>query len=234
MKKLKLFLGIIGLFAIAIACSDDDGTSTNKMDVFGTASYTTPTSKNNLPLDIILTSFKINVTDLTLKYYEDDNVTGRDDGHDYIDIAVAGPWELDLLNQKISIATVNVPNGNYKKAVLHLSKSLKPSSPIYNKTVEIRGFYNGTPFVFWHDFDQSINIGYDDEFEEIVVNNNSIEWVFNFDLNDLIDSIDLTDAVDGDADGVIEISPADPDGNHNLAALLDQHIGHCGGIEHQD
>jgi hypothetical protein len=84
------------------------------------------------------------------------------------------------------------------------------------------------------DFDQSINIGYEDEFEEIVVNNNSIEWVFNFDLNDLIDSIDLTNAVDGDGDGVIEISPYDTDGNHELAALLDQHIGHCGGIEHQD
>jgi hypothetical protein len=234
MKKLKLFLGIIGLFAIALACSDDGGTSTNKMKIFGKGSYSTPSSKTNTPSDIILTSFRINVTDLTLKYYEDENVAGRDDGHEYVGVTVTGPWELDLLNQKISITTVDVPNGNYKKAVLHLSKSLKPSSPIYNKTVEIRGLYNGMPFVFWHDFDQSINIGYEDEFEEIVVNNNSIEWVFNFDLNDLIDSIDLTNAVDGDGDGVIEISPYDTDGNHELAALLDQHIGHCGGIEHQD
>jgi hypothetical protein len=242
MKKIKLFLGIIGLFIILNSCSDDNNSNGNHMRVFGKGTYETATSKAgnlNTPNDVVIHSFKINATELTLKYFiasdvggGDNGEQGRDDGNNYESVTVFGPWELDLLHQTVKIASVPVPNGTYKKAELKLSKSLKPSSSIYNKTVEITGTVNGTPFVFWHDFEQTLLLRYEDDFETVIINNNSFDMIFAFNLNTLLDSIDLSEAVDGDGDGTIEIGPDDTDGNNALALLLDQHIGGCGGIEH--
>jgi hypothetical protein len=250
MKNIKLFLAIIGLFIISTSCSSDSNPDTNRMAVSARGIYNTASSKTSnvsgIPFDIVLTSFRINVTELTLKYYDptddgddddgegDNDNQGRDDGNNYHNVTVFGPWELDLLNQTINIASVDVPNGTYKKAELQLSKSLDPTSPIFNKTVEIRGMINGTPFVFWNDFDQRLLLKYDDDFDSVIIFNNSFEMVFGFDLNNLIDAIDISGAEDGDGDGVIEIGPNDTDGNNALAQLLDQHIGDCGGIEHSD
>ena len=50
----------------------------------------------------------------------------------------------------------------------------------------------------------------------------------SFDLNYLFDpeysGIDIIAALDGNKDGVIEIYPGDPDGNHNLAKLIVKRI----------
>jgi hypothetical protein len=48
--------------------------------------------------------------------------------------------------------------------------------------------------------------------------------VFNFDLNQVLSQVDLSSAVDGDGDGVIEIGPDDTDGNNALASQLNDHI----------
>lgn len=240
MKKLQLILGIIGLFIIMNSCSNDDNNLQNQMKVFAKGTYTTESNKTGFPSNIIvLTSFKINVDQLTLKYYtenDDDNgETGRNDGgHDYKKVTVTGPWELDLLNQTTVITTVSVPNGTYKEAELELSKSLAENSLIFNKTVEIAGTINGMPFIFWHDFEQKLKLKYSHGNESVIINNNSFDLVFNFDLNQLMDMIDLSAAVDGDGDGIIEIGPDDTDGNNELATLINQHFGHCGGIEHNN
>jgi hypothetical protein len=242
MKRIKLFLGIIGLFIFTISCSDDSNNAGGQMRVFAKGTYIDPGSNkadHGFPSnDIVITSFRINVDELTLKYFipddDDDNgETGRNDsdGHDYKKVTVMGPWELDLLNQPIEIATVTIPNGHFKKAELELSKSLVITSPIYNKTVQITGTIDGTPFIFWHDFDQRLFLGYHNDDEIVIIHNNNNNLVFKFDLNELIDMIDLSSAVDGDNDGVIEIGPDDSDGNNELAYMLNQHFGHCGGIE---
>lgn len=237
MKKITLLLGIIGLFITMAACSDDSGSSQNQIRVSAKGTYVNSANKSAFPSnDIELTSFRVNVAAVTLKYYEtdgDEGETGRnDDDHEYHQVTVNGPWELDLLNQASIITTIPVPNGTYKKAELELSKSLVTTSPIFDKTVQITGTIDGTPFVFWNDFDETIRLGYHDLNETLIINNNSLEMVFNFDLNQLMDMIDLSSAEDGDGDGVIEIGPNDTDGNNELAQLLHQHFGGCGGIEH--
>ncbi|MGC4039964.1 MAG: hypothetical protein QM710_03990 [Flavobacterium sp.] len=242
MKKLKMFLGFLGLFAIVMACSDDSGSSGNQMKVFAKATYDNNASRisaNKTNATVALTDFRINVREVTLKYKEadDDNDQGEDDksgnnGNGYQDITVSGPWELDLLNQTTAITTINVPNGTYKKAELQLSKSLVATSPIFGKTVEIKGTINDTPFVFWHDFDQRLKLNYEND--PVVISNNSFDLVFSFDLNQLVSMLDLDDAVDGNGNGIIEIGPNDTDGNNALAQLLNQHIGGCGGIEHHN
>lgn len=245
MKKLKLFLAIIGFIMMA-SCSSDNGPDGNRMKVSAKGTYVAPGDRaakgGDFPsYEVTLTSFRVNVDQVTLKYYDaiddddNDDGDGRNDGdedHDYKKITVTGPWELDLLNQTTPITTITVPNGTYKKAELHLSKSLVATSPIFNKTVEIKGTVNGVPFVFWHDYDQILKLNYAHIDESAIINNNSFDLVFNFDLNKIIDMVDLSSAQDGDGDGVIEIGPNDTDGNNELAILLNQHFGGCGGIEH--
>jgi hypothetical protein len=124
---------------------------------------------------------------------------------------------LDLLNQNAVVTTVTIPNGTYEEVEFNLYPSSNSNSPLFNKSVEIRGTINGTPFVFWHNIDEDFEIDYEDANQNLVVNNNSYDIVFNFDLNQVLSMVDLSGAVDGDGDGLIEIGPNDTDGNQALA-----------------
>lgn len=237
------------------SCSSDNNTQSGTMRIIGKATYTNPatgkTTNATLNSDVVLTSFKINVNEISFKYAEsdddgdnengdndngdDDNDNG-DDNHDGLfngddEVQLNGPWELDLLNQTAPITTIAVPNGTYEEVELELNKSLVNTSPLYNKTIEIRGTINGTPFVFWHDFEQDLEIDYEDAGQNLIVNSNSFDLVFNFDLNQLLSEVDLSAAVDGNGNGIIEIGPDDTDGNNALALVLNQHLGHCGEME---
>ena len=244
MKNLKILIVIMGLFIMMTSCSTDSGTGNGTMRIAGKATYTIPTAgkttNTTLNSDVVLTSFKMNVNEISFKNGEsdddgdnesgdDDNDNGEDNDND--EVQLNGPWELDLLNQTTPITTVTVPNGTYEEVELELNKNLVSASPLYNKTIEIRGTINGTPFVFWHDFEQDLEIDYEDAGQNLIVNNNSFDLVFNFDLNQLLSEVDLSTAVDGNGNGVIEIGPNDTDGNNALALVLNQHLGECGEME---
>src|SRR6476620_2314507 len=150
MKSIKLLFRIMGLFIILTSCSDDNNPQQNKMSVFAKGVYTTATSKTATPSDVILTSFKVNATELSFKYIlPNANYPNPDDN--FAAITASGDWQLDLLNQRVPVTVIVVSNGTYKKAVVNLTKSLQITSPIYARTIEIRGYINGTPFVFWND-----------------------------------------------------------------------------------
>ncbi|HNP33526.1 MAG TPA: hypothetical protein PKN96_09560 [Flavobacterium sp.] len=246
MKKLKVFLGITALLVVLVSCSSDNA-SQNVMKISAQATYTPSSGKSGgsatQSTGVVLTSFKINVREIEFKLADsesgDDDGNGDDhhhggngdDNHDGVyngedESELSGPWELDLLNQTEPITTVTIANGTYEEVELKLSKSLVTTSPIYNKTMEVRGTINGTPFVFWHDFDQQIKIDYHDPANNLVVSNSSFDLVFNIDLDQVLSEVNLNAAVDGDGDGLIEIGPDDTDGNNALAATLNEHIGH--------
>lgn len=84
------------------------------------------------------------------------------------EVKLNGPWELNLLNQSAPITTITIANGTYEEVEFKLNKSLISASPMYNKTVEIRGTINGTPFVFWHDFEQEFKIDYENSAQNLV------------------------------------------------------------------
>ena len=247
MKKLKLVLGIIALITFLVSCSSDNG-SQNVMKISAKATYNPSarlSSSATQSTGVVLTSFKINIKEIEFKVAEsenggdngdgdgevndgngngDDNHDGMYDGGD--EAGLTGPWELDLLNQTTPITTVTIANGTYEEVKFKLNKSLVSTSPLYNKTVEIRGTINGTPFVFWHDFEQEFEIDYHDTATNLVVSNSSFDLVFNIDLNQVLSEVNLNAAVDGDGDGIIEIGPDDTDGNNALAQQLNDDIEH--------
>jgi len=93
--------------------------------------------------------------------------------------------------------------------------------------MELKGEINGVPFVFWHDFEEEIEIDYEDMNQSLVIDNNVNEVLINFDLNAVFGAtgmVDISMATDDDGDGVIVISPLDQDGNNDLAEAIKEAI----------
>ena len=134
-----------------------------------------------------------------------------------------GPFELDLMSGQISFLNVTVPVGNYDELKFKFDVSTDQSSDLLDKSILIQGTINGTPFIFWHNFDDEVEVDFEDAQFDISVTQNVQGIVIDFDLGQILDSVngvDLTLATDGNQDGVIEISPEDTDGNNALAEAI--------------
>lgn len=246
MKKVKAVIGIMVLLIMMSSCSNDKASGNNTMKIIAKATYSNTTNKNSsgavMNSGVVLTSFKVNIKKIEFKLAESDTIGGEgegdgnhhgngDDNHDGMyngddEAGLNGPWELDLLNQSAPVTTVTIANGTYEEVKFKLNKSLVSTSPLFNKTVEVRGTINGVPFVFWHNFEQQFEVDYHDATQNLVVSNSSFDLVLNIDLNQVMSQVDLTSAVDGNGNGIIEIGPDDTDGNNALATQLNDHIGH--------
>ena len=242
MKNVKALIGIIILFIIMTSCSSDS-TSTNKMRIIAKATYTN--ANKVATTGVVLTSFKINIKEIEFQVADEsegENNDGNDsdDNHDGMfngddEAGLVGPWELDLLNQSAPITTVTIANGTYEEVKFKLNKSLVSTSDLFNKTMEIRGTINGTPFVFWHNFESEFEIDYHDAAQNLIVSNGSLDLVINIDLNQVLSNVDLTSALDGNGNGIIEIGPDDTDGNNALAQQLNDDMDDATEMEdHED
>lgn len=242
MKNVKALIGIIILFIMMTSCSSDS-TSTNKMRIIAKATYTN--ANKVATTGVVLTSFKINIKEIEFQVADEsegENNDGNDsdDNHDGMfngddEAGLVGPWELDLLNQSAPITTVTIANGTYEEVKFKLNKSLVSTSDLFNKTMEIRGTINGTPFVFWHNFESEFEIDYHDAAQNLIVSNGSFDLVINIDLNQVLSNVDLTSALDGNGNGIIEIGPDDTDGNNALAQQLNDDMDDATEMEdHED
>ncbi len=173
---------------------------------------------------VVVNSFKINIKEIEFDMDDDfsngDGFYGDDD-----DIELKGPFELNLLGGPTEIVGLNIPNGVYEEVEFKMHKSNNSSSDMFNKSIKMEGTINAVPFIFWHNVEEDFEIDYEDTNQQLVVKeNNPVNVVFDFDLNAVLSAIDLSTAVDGNKDGIIEISPNDPDGNRSLANKIKDKI----------
>lgn len=225
MKNKGLLIGLFSIALVSISCSkDDEQITSDNLTIKARTSYVA----NRLVefranTAVTLNSFKINLKEIEFEMDDDfstgDGFYGTDD-----DIELLGPFELNLLNGTTEITSLNVPSGVYKEVEFKMSKNRTSGSEMFNKSIEIKGTINGTPFEFWHNVEEDFEIDYEDTNQNIIVTNNATTIVFDFDLNAVISSVDFSIATDGNGDGTIEISPNDPDGNQNLAHLIKDKI----------
>ncbi|MBN8642294.1 MAG: DUF4382 domain-containing protein [Flavobacteriales bacterium] len=224
MKNKGLLIGLFCLSFIGISCSKDDEQTSDNLTIKARTTY----ASNRLAgfranAAVTLNSFKINLKEIEFEMDDDfssgDGFYGDDD-----DIELRGPFELNLLNGTTEITSLNVPNGVYKEVEFTMARNTTSGSAMFNKSIEIKGTINGTPFEFWHNVEEDFEIDYDDTNQNIVVTDNTTTVFFDFDLNAAINSIDFSVATDGDGDGIIEINPNDTDGNQSLANLIKDRI----------
>ncbi|QAA81716.1 hypothetical protein EI546_08255 [Aequorivita sp. H23M31] len=234
-KNLKLSLILIGISGAFVACSKDDDKleetpNYGRMSINAKASYSPEAGKNGAQRsssDIELSRFLVNFKEIELEY--DDIIDDGDNiynGEDEIELK--GPFEVDLLSPvPIPLVEFRVPNGRLEEIEFEFDKSSNPDSEIYNQSMRMDGTINGTPFVFWHDFEDEIELEFDDDNNNSVINGDLNHILINFDLNAVFDpetGVDLSLAADGNGNGIIEIGPRDEDGNNALAEAIKRAI----------
>lgn len=170
-------------------------------------------------VDITIDTLMINIEDIELEFDEDHS--GQGGGDDFDDIELEGPFEILLTPEGITVPIVDVeiPEGTYEELEFDLRKSHNPESPLFDQSIRITGTLDGTPFLFWHDFNDTFEIDFEDHEVDIDISSDGTTITINFDLSFLFETteVDLDEAQDGNGDGLIEISPEDPDGNQDLA-----------------
>lgn len=224
MKNKGLLIGLFCLSFIGISCSKDDEQTSDNLTIKARTTY----ASNRLAgfranAAVTLNSFKINLKEIEFEM-DDDFSTGDGFYGDDDDIELRGPFELNLLNGTTEITSLTIPNGVYKEVEFKMARNTTSGSTMFNKSIEIKGTIDGTPFEFWHNVEEDFEIDYDDTNQNIVVTDNTTTVFFDFDLNAAINSIDFSVATDGDGDGIIEINPNDTDGNQSLANLIKDRI----------
>lgn len=245
-KKNYLKLGMAILVAAGISsCSSDNddalvappGKGVLQLKATATMPTTASFSKagsslinfNKTNTDVEVDSFLLNISEIELEFIDNDsdvngnvNYINSDD-----EVELAGPFELDFLSEEITFLNVAIPNGEYEEIEFEFEKSTNAESDLFNKSILVKGTIGGTPFVFWHDFEEDIEVDYEDTTQKIVINDDNKQLVINFDLASALDpttGVDLAQALDGNADGIIEISPTDTDGNNAIAEQLKEKI----------
>lgn len=230
MKNLKKIAVFLFLAISILACNKEEETPNAKgvVALNAKATYNASAkmhSKNSSTVTV--TSFIVNLKEIEFEF--DDNNDNNDDdaatdfGFDD-DFKLNGPFEVNLLSNPASIATAELPNGVYEEIEFKLDKNDVSTSPMFNKSIEIKGTINGTPFVYWDNEDESFEVDFEDANNNIAIANNTLNISLNFDLNEVFANVNLASAIDGNGDGVIEIGPNNIDGNGSLADTIDDKI----------
>lgn len=216
MKFIALALTVT--FAFTSCSSDDDASTTNKGNLKIVAKANYPKALGKAAENVMLSKFLVNFKEIELEL-QDDFYNSEDD------IALKGPFEIDLLSDNfVSLVNIEIPNGIYEEVEFEFDKSENKNSELFGKSMKLTGEINGKPFIFWHDFEEEIEIDFEDAGKNLVIDNNTQQVAINFDLASVMDMVDLSTATDNDGDGTIMISPDDQDGNNNLAKKLKQAI----------
>ena len=219
------------------SCSEDadDALNANEAQLRISANVNYSGSTNRSAVDI--SAFLLNLEEIELEFDtddyndpddDDDNDDYNDDYDDYDDdgylnsddeIELQGPFEIDVLAGD-PFLTVDIPAANYNELEFEFDENENPNSPLYEKTVLIEGSINGTPFIFWYDFEAEAEIDHSGVNGPIDVNEGLNAIIISFDLDQVLSQVNLAAATDGNGNGTIEINPDDTDGNEDIAEQL--------------
>lgn len=239
---------IFSLFLISCSSDEADGNGTLKLSaktsVNNSSAKTASTSKS-INTDVFVSDFRVNIAEFELELdeseYEAEGEIEIESGesefefeweidgyYDYEDeFELEGPFELDLLAGEINFLTVDVPNGDFEELEFKFDRSTDPNSDLFGKSVLIQGTINDIPFIFWNDFEDEVEVDFEESEFDISIRSNTEGITIEFDLSmifDVVSGVDLSQAADGNENGTIEISPEDSDGNNALAESIRERI----------
>lgn len=215
-----------------VACNNDDPAANGAVVLkMNASSPTGATINGRTQTTTTITDFKVSIREIEFEFDASDEHFATAPAFNE-DVKLKGPFVLNVLEQAAFveelITTVNVPNARYEEVEFKLHKNTE-AGEMYGKSMMITGTINGTPFVFWHDTDEEFEIDFENAETDILINGNTASLAINFQLEQLFSTVkgglDLSSALDGNGNGIIEINPSDNDGNrdraHALKALLE-------------
>ncbi|WP_224484407.1 hypothetical protein [Robertkochia aurantiaca] len=235
---------------LLLSCSNNDDPVThgqlriNIDNSLVTASAKSATSAKEIDENLILSEFWINIEEFELEIeyegeenemeYESESEGENeeewdDDGYfDFEDeFELEGPFEVDLLAGSVELMNISVPVGEFEELEFEFDKSANQESELFGKSILVKGTYEGVPFVFWHDFNEEVEVDFEDVEQNVIITEGTESITINFDISMIFShdfGVDLSVAADGNGDGTIEISPMDEDGNNGLADAIKEAI----------
>ncbi|RDY58631.1 DUF4382 domain-containing protein [Flagellimonas nanhaiensis] len=226
MKHTFLMALVMALFMVG--CSkDDDGHSSIRLKV-STTDNTTSSRSNTIGKrneNVVFTDFRISIRDVVFKNDDDPNSNLDTD-----EIQFRGPYQIDLLDGgnalSQTIGDAVVPDGRYKELrfKFHKDEDLPATDNLYDRSIYMEGTIGDQPFVFWHDTSENLDVG---RSTGVDVVGGTVNFTVTFNTSQFLSAlkeIDLTQATDGNGNGIIEIFPNDQDGNQNIAKDLKDNI----------
>ncbi|CAL2080679.1 conserved hypothetical protein [Tenacibaculum sp. 190524A05c] len=228
---MKFFKSLTTLVVLIIlsSCSEETPNS-GRISLTARNSSNSVAAKSTVNQQVSIDQIKLNVSNFELELDSqisdnqndnwDDN--GTFDSQDEVELK--GPFVLNLSSGDVNVLATEVPNATFEEIEFQFEVNQDQNSEMFNKSIEISGTLNSVPFVFWHNFEDKVDIDFEDKQKDIVINNGLNSLVLNFDLSVLFDGEDLSLITDTNQDGKIEISPTDADGNNVLANKLKDKI----------
>jgi len=236
-------LGLMAIFVVLSCSSDADDTSGTpgqaSLRIKTGVNYSGSASRSA----IAVSKFLLNLEEIELEFddssypdYDSDDYDDYDESDDYNDdyddyydsyyddgyvnsdddLELRGPFELDILAGS-TMVTFDVPEARFEELSFEFDENERSSSQLYEKTVLIEGDIAGTPFEFWYYFEAEVEIDYENSNETIDINSGLNTIIISFDLDEILSQVNLMQATDGNANGIIEINPEGTDGNGAIA-----------------
>jgi hypothetical protein len=224
---------------ILSSCSDSENQvpteGNSKAKVFATASESSTGSSNSRVIANGFTSseFTVATSDMKLRYAAKaeiesgisiGNISLKTNLNSSLQTSASQTKSLTLIangdKRAELIAEGETPEGNYAEAEFLLKKNttIASTDPKFNKSLYIKGVANGKQALIWSETEKTIRAT-SDSANGVVVQGQS-EMVLDFDMTKLFSGIDFSLALDGNANGVVEIGPNGVDGNTLLYSKI--------------
>jgi hypothetical protein len=217
-----------------VSCTSNDPSATGAVSLKMEAASSTGgtitgrTISGRTAATTVITDVKISLREVEFEIDQEDPRHETDSIYNE-DVKLQGPFIVDLYESAAFVeqlvTTVNIPNGNYEEVEFKLHKNTE-AGEMNGKSILIKGTIDGTPFVFWHDTDEEFEIDFASAATDISINGTPASLVITLQLEKLFSTVkggvNLSQATDGDGDGVIEINPGsvDNDGNKDIADAI--------------
>ncbi len=226
MKNLNFkILYLLSILVLSCSNNDENGGVNLTISASNSSASKLTSGIKTANAEVVFTDFKISIRDVVFKNDDDINSSLDTD-----EIQFRGPYQIDLLDNtdalSQTIGNAFVPDGKYKEMrfKFHKDEDLPASNDLFDKSIYIEGTIDGTPFVFWHDTSENLDVG---RSTGVLVQGNTVNFTVQFNISQFLSSlnqIDLSQATDNNNDGLIEIFPNDEDGNQDISDALKDNI----------
>ncbi|WP_200975697.1 hypothetical protein [Echinicola sp. 20G] len=218
MKKQLLLIGLLaaGSFAF-VSCDNNDEGEKPKASVSvkarAIATNSQPDENARMISGANIISANASIANLSIQG-ESENNSGMQ-----VPIEQGATINLGLIESALplsqSLGNIMVDQGTYSKISFQFQSDdvLQEGDDMFNKTLQIQGNVNEQLFTIYTDTEEMLAAKAEGGSIKI---EGSQDLYLNFNLNKLLENVDLTLAVDGNNNGTIEIEPTNMDGNRNI------------------
>lgn len=243
MRKIGFLSIILVTMSLIFSCSKESELTTNlqlgikttlkQLTASGDGLKTSPYAKTIKGEPLVLDKFLINISEIEFEFEKPyAGFTGPyncecEDEDNECEIKFKGSYIIDIASPEaltgLLLGNFPLPSAIYDEIELDITPSRNNNNVLINgRSVYISGQIGEKPFQLWTNSQAELEIEFPGRKKIDLTKEDASLWI-KISLDKILanlESIDLSSAVDGNGNGIIEIGHDDPDGNNALATLI--------------